>query len=285
MTSQDAHALVTAHLERLTDDAALWRTWALTLSRFHRYSLANTFLITAQRPDATYAAGYRRWQQLGRQVQKGERGIAILAPLVKKAPADATADPLTDADAPGSVLAGFKTVTVFNITQTTGAPLALPTPTLLTDDTGADLCDTVVTHLIPVPVTEASRVTLREANGVWDPTTRTITLADDLAPAQRLKTLLHEWAHSLGVPDAAAARQRDVAEEEIIAETTAFVVATRLGLDTTAYSLPYIGHWARGQPETVRSVALAVTERVRVLLAALAPVLSDAVAEPLSSAS
>ncbi|TFE71394.1 ArdC-like ssDNA-binding domain-containing protein, partial [Methylacidiphilum caldifontis] len=256
-------------LERLTDDVALWRTWALTLSRFHRYSLANTFLIAAQRPEATYVAGYRRWQQLGRQVQKGERGIAILAPLVKKAPADAAGDPLTDSDTPGSVLIGFKTVTVFDITQTTGAPLALPTPVLLTDDTGAALFDTVVTHLMPVPVTQASRATLRDANGVWDPATRTITLADDLAPAQRLKTLLHEWAHSIGVPDAAVARQRDVAEEEIIAETTAFVVATRLGLDTSAYSLPYVGHWARGKPEAVRSVAAAVTERVRVLLAAL----------------
>jgi hypothetical protein len=63
MTSQDAHALVTAHLTRLIDDAALWRTWALTLSRFHRYSLANTLLIAIPRPDATYVAGYRRRQQ------------------------------------------------------------------------------------------------------------------------------------------------------------------------------------------------------------------------------
>jgi antirestriction protein ArdC len=281
MTAQDAHTLVTAHLERLIDDAALWRTWALTLSRFHRYSLTNTLLIVIQRPDATYVAGYRRWQQLGRQVLKGERGLAIVAPLVKKAPTDA--DAASDTDTPESVLVGFKTVTVFDITQTTGAPLAVPTPVLLTDATGADLFDTLVARVVPVPVRFASRAALQNANGVWDPQDGTITLADDLAPAQRLKTLLHEWAHSVGVPDAAAARQRDVAHEELIAETTAFVLAARLGLDTTAYSLPYVGHWARGNPGAVRAVAAAVTERVRVLLSALAPVLPNAETEPLSS--
>jgi hypothetical protein len=134
-----------------------------------------------------------------------------MAPLVKKAPVDAGVDPLTDADRPESVLVGFKTVTVFDVAQTTGAPLAVPTPVLLTDAAAADLCDLLVPHVVPVPVTSAPRAALHNANGVWDPQTRTMTLADDLAPAQRLKTLLHEWAHSIGVPDAAAAQQRDVA--------------------------------------------------------------------------
>jgi len=270
MTAQEAHHLVTAQLDRLTQDAALWRSWALTLSRFHRYSFANTLLIWAQRPDATHVAGYRRWQQLGRYVQKGEHGIRILAPLVKKSAADADPDALAASDDDArSVLVGFRTVTVFDITQTAGAPLALPTPTLLTDDTGTELFDTLVSRAVPVPVLYDSRKALQNANGLWNPNARTITLADDLAPTQRLKTLLHEWAHSVGVPDRMAALLRDTAAEEVIAETTAFVVAARLGFDTTAYSLPYVGHWAQGQPERLRAVTQEIVRRVRVLLTAI----------------
>ncbi len=42
--------------------------------------LGNLLLIGAQAPQATRVAGFRTWQSVGRQVRKGERGIAILAP-------------------------------------------------------------------------------------------------------------------------------------------------------------------------------------------------------------
>ena len=51
-----------------------------TAAKFHGYSLNNTILIYAQCPEASRVAGYRLWQQLGRQVKKGEKGIEILAP-------------------------------------------------------------------------------------------------------------------------------------------------------------------------------------------------------------
>jgi len=84
--------------------------------------------------------------------------------------------------------------------------------------------------------------------------------------------------------DRSAPLERDVAPEEVIAETTAFVVAARLGFDTTAYSLPYVGHWAQGQPERLRAVTQEIARRVRVLLTALAPVWPIAEPEPLASA-
>ena len=49
------------------------------LSSFHSYSLNNTILIYHQKPDASLVAGYRKWQSLGRQVRKGEKGIKIIA--------------------------------------------------------------------------------------------------------------------------------------------------------------------------------------------------------------
>jgi hypothetical protein len=53
-------------------------------AQFHHYSFANCWLIYSQCPHATLIAGYRKWQELGRQVKKGEKSIAIFAPLIRK---------------------------------------------------------------------------------------------------------------------------------------------------------------------------------------------------------
>lgn len=50
-------------------------------SRFHNYSFNNRILIWMQKPDATRVAGFKTWQKMGRWVKKGEKGIAIFAPM------------------------------------------------------------------------------------------------------------------------------------------------------------------------------------------------------------
>lgn len=55
------------------------------LSKFHSYSLNNTLLILTQKPDASLVAGYRSWQiNFNRHVDKGEKGLMILAPVTYK---------------------------------------------------------------------------------------------------------------------------------------------------------------------------------------------------------
>jgi len=55
--------------------------WHHAVDGVHSYrGLGNLLLIGAQAPQATRVAGFGTWQSLGRQVRKGERGIAILAP-------------------------------------------------------------------------------------------------------------------------------------------------------------------------------------------------------------
>ena len=98
-------------------------------ARFHTYSPNNVLLIAAQRPDATRVAGYRAWAQLGREVRKGEHGIAILAPVTPgprdgRPPAPATARPTpSQAPATARVLRGFRVTYVFDISQTDGPAL------------------------------------------------------------------------------------------------------------------------------------------------------------------
>src|SRR4051812_47680594 len=65
-------------------DSETFAAWLRARAAFHDYSFGNVCLIVSQRPDATQVAGYKTWQSLGRQVRKGEHGIRILAPCVRK---------------------------------------------------------------------------------------------------------------------------------------------------------------------------------------------------------
>jgi hypothetical protein len=53
-----------------------------TMAKFHTYSARNVLLIAAQRPNATRIEGVRSWNELGRFVRPGEKGIFIFAPTV-----------------------------------------------------------------------------------------------------------------------------------------------------------------------------------------------------------
>jgi N-terminal domain of anti-restriction factor ArdC len=71
-------------LDRLTDGIAQLTnsdTWRALQARFHKYSFSNTVLILAQRPSAIRVAGFRTWRHLGRQVERGQHAIWILAPV------------------------------------------------------------------------------------------------------------------------------------------------------------------------------------------------------------
>ena len=85
--------LATLH-QRLADEVRQlrtgveWERWLAVAARFPTYSFNNTLLILAQHPQATNVAGYRAWQSLGRQVDKGQKGLQILAPILRKAAVD-----------------------------------------------------------------------------------------------------------------------------------------------------------------------------------------------------
>src|SRR5215210_4122706 len=73
---REAVELLDTGVERILEGEEFKRYLAFA-ARFHRYSANNSLLILLQRPNATKIAGYKRWQELGRQVQRGEAGIRI----------------------------------------------------------------------------------------------------------------------------------------------------------------------------------------------------------------
>ncbi|MGB6858506.1 MAG: ArdC-like ssDNA-binding domain-containing protein, partial [Terracidiphilus sp.] len=77
-----------------------------------------------QRPTATRVAGIRRWNEMGRFVKKGEKGIQILAPMLGYRRNRKEADTGDQSETtPQPVLIGFRAVYVFDVAQTEGADL------------------------------------------------------------------------------------------------------------------------------------------------------------------
>src|SRR5882724_576241 len=84
---QTAKEAIAANVKALIEQLEAGHSDALTaylnaMSRFHNYSFGNVLEIARQRPAATRVAGMYAWNQLGRRVKKGEKGIRILAPII-----------------------------------------------------------------------------------------------------------------------------------------------------------------------------------------------------------
>src|SRR5205809_7971041 len=60
----------------------VFSSYLQTMARFPQYSPRNVLLIAAQCPTASYLQGVRSWNELGRFVRPGEKGIFIFAPTV-----------------------------------------------------------------------------------------------------------------------------------------------------------------------------------------------------------
>ncbi len=244
--------------------------------------LGNLLLIGAQAPQATRVAGYRSWQSLGRQVRKGERGIAILAPCTYRPKVAERAEPAAPAGqepattcsggaAPqggggGRQVRGFRVAHVFDLAQTEGDPLPDVEPALLTGQAPAglwnDLASQVTGHGYAL-----ERGDCAGANGYTDPTRRVVRVRDDIDDAQAVKTLAHELGHLecghvVDLPTYLMCRGRC----EVEAESVAYVVAAAHGLDASGYSFAYVAGWAGGDLSVVRQAAETVTKAARTIL-------------------
>jgi antirestriction protein ArdC len=244
------HADIEAGVAALVDGAD-WQRWLTVAARFPKYSFRNTLLILSQRPTATVVMGYRAWQAVGHQVRRGETGIKILAPCVYKTRRD---DEHQDdnRDEPGGetrrVLRGFRVVNVFALDQTDGDTVKPPAgPQLLNGEAPAGLWDTLAGHIEAEGFTLVRGEIPSGANGTTNFTTRTVTVAGHLSPAQATKTLAHELGHVLlhdGTEYAAGCRGR----AEVEAESVAYIVCQAAGLTTAAYSFGYVAAWSGGDP-------------------------------------
>ena len=212
-------------------DSEEWKRYLDTASRFHRYSFYNRLTIHMYRPTATFVAGYKKWQKLGRHVKKGEHGIPILVPIRLK-----HVEVNDDGEEEVTYKLRFKVAYVFDVSQTEGEPL--PSPIKLLDGDDAGLLDRVVS-IVDRPVRFVEGLA---ANAEVD--NDEVRVRADLPPRQMVKTLLHEVAHvRLGHLGERAALERE--RRELEAESVAYIVCQSLGIDSSDYTFGYLASWAR----------------------------------------
>ena len=229
ITERATHQLVAAldagHSEALAG-------YLKAIGRFHRYSLHNVLLIASQKPNASYVAGFHTWNGLGRFVKKGEKGILILAPIVRR-----NTENEEDREESSASIAGFRAAYVFDVSQTDGKEL--PHIGVVQGDPshyGERLRTFATAQGIFVEYSQEIAPARGASSG------GRILLLPGQSPAEEFSTLAHELAHELlHRTDRRDSTSRRIRETE--AEATAFVVCNAVGLETGSAASDYIQLW------------------------------------------
>jgi len=187
-----------------------------TYCRFYNYSLYNQMLILSQglrEPIATYKV----WQNLGRQVKKGEKSKAILRPISYKNKQSGNYD-----------FAGFRMVNcIFGYSQTEGKDLDFSN-----DSWNKDLAlETLGICMIPYDNLNGNSQGFCSEKGI------------SVNPVARypFKTLFHEMAHFL-MDHIISNKTKEIKEVE--AEICAHLLCKELNLDfDSSESRAYIQSW------------------------------------------
>jgi hypothetical protein len=276
MNIEEARQLAKEKIEELARElergqSESLRAYLAAMSRMPRYSLNNLLLIAAQRPQARQVAGFTTWQRLGRFVKKGEHGIAILAPCVKRRRSDRVpAKPKRDLSVKHAeadtddVVIGFRGAHVFDISQTEGAPVpefacVNGDPSVFTDRLKAHIADQGIELSYSERIAPARGITAG----------RQIVLLPGLPAGEEFSTLAHEAAHAaMHRNDGREQPSKTVRETE--AEAVAYIVCQAIGLETNSAAADYITLY-RGDTKTLAASLERIQKTAAQIIEAIGP--------------
>lgn len=259
LTEQDREQRRQADRERLHRAAEQllssegWQRWVRVRARggLARLSLNNQLLVALSNPDATFVAGFKAWLAFGYCVRKGEKAIRIIAPMPIKTREDG------DAHDESETRVLFKAVPVFDRSQVDPldgveqAPLEPPCEPL-TGDSHAHLLAPMQAFIESLGFTVSFESIPGSTGGWCDQKAKRIVVDADQPANARLRVLIHETAHALGVGYAEYGRER----AEVIVDTATHLAAASVGLDVSGETIPYVAGWGEdGALEAVMTFA------------------------------
>ncbi|GAA3386381.1 hypothetical protein [Cryptosporangium minutisporangium] len=299
-------------LARLATEPTEWAEFLEQAAVFGaRYTLTNQVLLLAQAAERGITpryflpfgnkAGTSGWKAHGRRVQRGQTAFKIWAPIRRRPTEEQAAAWEADgrrvarepSGRPAVQVVGFTLSSTFELSQTDGDPFDPPTvlrrrrikqrtaggPQLLTGHDPTGVYDDLVALITAAGYTFTLQAPgtghLGDANGVTVNGTsgRVVQVRDDVDPAQRTKTTVHELAHircgHLDHTEPGQSMHRGRRETE--AESVAHIVLAALGLDTSSYSDAYVLDWADGDLDLVRECAETVLTVAKQILRDLTP--------------
>lgn len=212
-----------------------FKVWLKMAATFHRYSLHNTLLIQSQMPGATRVAGFRKWKSLGRSVKRGERGIAILCPIIKKVKVkDVNGNESMDEE-----FSGFFISHVFDISQTEGAKIPVnPYKRVEGDDCGA-LYESLKNVAMRMGITISEETLPIGIDGMTDG--KNIKISINNSMNHKALVMLHEISHILLHFTEGDQQKRNT--REIEAEATSFAAASFFNLECQYSCASYLASW------------------------------------------
>ena len=259
-----------------------YKNYLKLTANFANYSTNNKILVYLQNPEATLVKTYKGWNELERTVNKGEKAIHILAPNKYLQQITKSIDSLNENELQYVVSrnedtctlkiprTSFKIINVFDVSQTDGKEL--PSYNLINilneemsetnyNELSAAIEDTIHSGFLPdisisYKTKEEDTVLANGANGYFKPSENLIVVDRDMPNTQKIKTLIHECAHSLlhgeemkieNIEDTSFLSSRP--DKECQAESVAYIVCNHLGIDSADYSFGYVAGWINQKPE------------------------------------
>ncbi|HEX4066726.1 MAG TPA: ArdC-like ssDNA-binding domain-containing protein [Acidobacteriaceae bacterium] len=279
-----AQTLIKQAVDQLIRQLEAGKSEALTvylaaMARFHSYSFGNILAIARQKPDATRVAGIRTWNEMGRFVRKGEKGIQILAPMLGYRRNRKEADTGDQSETkPQPVLIGFRAVYVFDVAQTEGADL--PEMEHSVSGNAGEHKDRLIEFLAQQNIALEFSEKIAPALGVSYG--GKITLLPGQSKAEEFTTLVHETAHEL-LHKAERRTMTTQTVRETEAEAVAFVVGQAVGLEMGNASSDYIQMYAGNAALLAESLEV-IQGAASTILRAIRPEV-EAAANPIAAAS
>jgi N-terminal domain of anti-restriction factor ArdC len=263
------------HAARALLSSAGWQRWVKVRSAngLARYSFHNQLLIAMQRPDASYVAGFRAFLELNRCVRKGERATRIFAPMSVRDRANHSSQGQVAAEGDEPRRTVFRAVPVFDVSQTDPLPGTEPVPLAppcqpIEGDTHSYLLGPLEQLAGELGYSVTSQRLDGSADGWCDNDKREIVVNSALPANARVRVLVHEIAHALGVCYCDHGRER----AEVLVDTVTYIVCGSVGLDVSGSSVPYVAGWGEsGELDAIRRYAETIDQIARSIEDSITP--------------
>lgn len=248
---------------------AVFTRWLEVQKSFWNYSFSNAMLIAFQAHRmgfrASRVAGFGTWKSLGRWVKAGQKAIWILAPNFRKIEDKATGDKK-------NIVTGFRSVTVFDVSQTDGEDLpVLDWRNHEEDDKGLSVKLEAEYLMRGIDLQFISAEEMAQscpgANGFSRG--KEVRILDTLTGVERASTMAHELAHSILHFQDGSVLEKDHSRSvmEIEAESIAAVILSSFGIDATSSAF-YLAAW-KGSGEAVRASMTRIANTSKQILSAI----------------
>lgn len=238
-----------------------WQRHLDVMSKFHSYSFNNQWLIAHQMPGATKVSSYKSWGEMGRQVNKGEKAISVLAPKMLTLRDKDGVAVLDDNGKERKIPYGYRAVPVFDISQTTGEDLPEdPTRKLDGDAPYGMRAD------LEKFITDAGYKVKFEDGATGGVRGKEVIVDSSQSEAEQARSMAYELGRiSLGHFDAESdSGKKSDADKAVEAESFAYVVSRAKGLNAAGdYSFGQVSTWASNSGDNEEEAAKRVRSHGR----------------------